>query len=582
MITPHPETDDMTRDEMRDLLAETEEQLAMAHELKDDELVVWLTQRIRIFEAALQRRNGEGEEGKKRRETQADIIIKMVKATGAELFHTPMAEPYISFPVNDHWETWAINSTATKQWLRRCYFLTTNKAPNNDALQTTIGQFESHARFDGKTLDVNLRTAWDEGALYFDLCDSKWRAIKIDADGWGIIDKPAVKFIRFSHMAAQVEPATGGNIDELFEFINVVSVHERELVKYWLAVGLIPDIPRPCLALHGDQGSGKTSTASKLRALIDPSAILTLRCKDDAEIVQGLAHHYCPVLDNLSNIPEWLSDTLSRAVTGEGFTKRALYTNSDDILFAYKRVLILTGIDLLINKPDLLDRSIIVGLERIPDNQRRDEQLLNQRFEAARPRLFGAVLDMLVGALREYANVKPQPLPRMADFAKWAIAVSLGQGREPAGFVRDFASNVDRQNDEALNASVIATVLLAFLADGETWEGQAHELYAKLKEKADAMKIPAKSFPGSAAAMGRRLREIRPNLASLGWRIDFEQSARARKIIINRYNRENAVITVSTVSTVSKFNDGNDGNDGKNGILTLNTVPTVDPWEKVA
>ncbi len=106
----------------------------------------------------------------------------------------------------------------------------------------------------------------------------------------------------------------------------------------------------------------------------------------------------------------------------------------------------------------------------------------------------------------------------MADFAKWAMAVALGQGRDPAEFVKDFASNVDRQNDEALNASVIATVLLAFLADGETWEGQPHELYSLLKEKADVMKIPAKSFPGSAAAMGRRLREIRPNLVSLGWR----------------------------------------------------------------
>ncbi len=140
--------------------------------------------------------------------------------------------------------------------------------------------------------------------------------------------------------------------------------------------------------------------------------------------MQGLAHHYCPVLDNLSNIPEWLSDTLSRAVTGEGFTKRALYTNSDDILFAYKRVLILTGIDLLIRKPDLLDRSIIVGLERIPDSQRRDEQLLNQRFEAARPRLFGAVLDMLVGACES------MPRSSRSCYREWRTSPS-GQWPSP-------------------------------------------------------------------------------------------------------------------------------------------------------
>ncbi len=110
-------------------------------------------------------------------------------------------------------------------------FFNDYKAPNNDALQTTIGLLESHARFDGKTLNVNLRTAWDEGALYYDLCDSEWRAIKIDADGWELVDKPAVKFTRFSHMAEQVEPTASGNIDELFDFINVLSDTSASLLS---------------------------------------------------------------------------------------------------------------------------------------------------------------------------------------------------------------------------------------------------------------------------------------------------------------------------------------------------------------
>jgi hypothetical protein len=361
-------------------------------------------------------------------------------------------------------------------------------------------------------------------------------------------------------MTAQVEPQSGGDIDELFDFINIKEPHGRELIKYFLPVAMLPDIPRPCLAMHGDQGSGKTSTARRLRALIDPSAMAMLRCKDDAETVQGLAHHYCPVIDNLSNLPEWLSDTLSRAVTGEGFTKRALYTNSDDILFSYKRVFILTGIGLVITKPDLLDRSIIIPLERIPDGLRRDEQALNERFEAARPRIFGAMLNMLVGAIREYQNVRAGDLPRMADFAKWAMAVALGQGRDPAQFACSFAANVARQNEEALSASVVATVLLEFLGDGGGWSGQPHELYASLKQRADEMKIPPKSFPGSAAAMGRRLREIRPNLTILGWQVEFQVSV-PRLIIITRNYRENAVSTVAA----------DNGNNSKNGIFPIVT-----------
>jgi hypothetical protein len=281
---------------------------------------------------------------KKKRESQADILIKIVRESGAELFHTPTAETFISFPVNDHSETWPTNSQATRQWLRREFYLITQKAPNAEASQSTIGLLDSLGRFDGKTPAVHLRTAWHDGTLYYDLCDSAWRTVRIDRNGWQIVSDAEVKFIRYSHMAAQVEPQAGGHLDRLFEFVNIEERHARELTKSFLPVALIPDIPRPCLALHGDQGSGKTSTARRLRSLIDPSDMAMLRCKDDAETVQGLAHHYAPIIDNLSNLPEWLSDTLSRAVTGEGFTKRALYTNADDYLFRYKRVFILTGI----------------------------------------------------------------------------------------------------------------------------------------------------------------------------------------------------------------------------------------------
>jgi hypothetical protein len=544
LIRPHPETEGMSTAEIKEGLAAAEETLKLARKVNDENAAIWATQDIRILEAALARRNDGNDQGGKKRESQADVLIKMVSDAGAKCFHTATTDAYISIPVNDHTEHWPVNSQATRQWLRRGYFLTTSKAPNSEALQAAIGLLESLARFQGETSDVHLRTARHEDAIYYDLCDSEWRAVRIDRDGWQIVENPEVKFIRHSHMAAQVEPEDGGNLDEIFDYINVTERHGRELIKSSLTVSLIPDIPRPAIALAGDQGSGKTSTAQRLRALIDPSAMPMVRCKDDAEIVQGLAHHYCPIIDNLSHVPEWLSDTLSRAVTGEGFTKRALYTNADDVLFSYKRIFILTGIGLVITKPDLLDRSIIILLDRIPDNKRRDEQALNERFKAAKQRLFGSVLNMLAGAIREYSNVKSECLPRMADFAKWAMAVELGQGRDPELFLAAFAMNVQRQNEEALNASVVATVLLALLSDCDGWSGQPHELYARLKEKAEELKIPTKSressFPGSAATLSRRLKEIRPNLIALGWEIDFGKSG-PRTVTIRKTSSKSSV-----------------------------------------
>jgi len=126
----------------------------------------------------------------------------------------------------------------------------------------------------------------------------------------------------------------------------------------------------------------------------------------------------------------------------------------------------------------------------------------------------------------------------MADFAKWSMAAALGRGGNTDEFVKDFDANVERQNKEAIDASVVATVLLAFLGNDTQWQGQPLELYAKLKEMATEMKIPPKSFPGSASIKGRRLREIRPNLAAMGWEIEFAEGHQ-RQITITRKAPEN-------------------------------------------
>jgi hypothetical protein len=400
--------------------------------------------------------------------------------------------------------------------------------------------------------------------------------VEISKRGSRIVENPPVKFIRYRHMAAQVEPETGGNLDDLFEFTNVKSQTDRKLLRSWTIVGLIPDIPRPAQVIYGDQGSAKSSLAKRQRELIDPSKMPLLRAKDEPEVVQGLAHHYCAILDNVSSLPEWLSDLLCRAVTGEGFTKRQLYTDAEDIMFSYQRLLILNGIGLMVTKPDLLDRSIIIGLERISDQSRRQERELDEQFARAKPKIFGALLDALVGAIKVHNKNNFERLPRMADFAAWAMAVEIGAGRDPEQFRQAYEVNINRQNEESIAASTVATMLIAWLENSD-WTGTPQELYTLLKEKADEMKIPPKSFPGSAASMSKKLREVRPNLVAVGYLLDFGKSG-ARNISIKRINGENAVQHASTAQSGPNETDDKDGNnsmDSKNPTYS----PDADPWE---
>lgn len=509
----------------------------------------------------------ELDEAGNKKSSQADVLVKLALDSGAELFHTPNDDSFMSFDALGHRETWPVRSKATRQWLTRRFYRTTNKAPNSEAMQNALNLLEAMARFDGERHDVHLRTAWQGESLFYDLCDEKWRAVEISKDGWRIVDDPPVKFRRYSHTLPQVQPISGGNLEALWKLLNISDESNRRLVESWLVASLIPDIPRPVLVLYGDQGSAKSSLCRTLATLVDPSKTPCLRTKDAAELVQALAHRFCAVLDNVSTLPDWLSDLLCCAVTGDGFTKRQLYSDDDDIIYSYRRALLFNGINVAITKPDLLDRSIIIQVERIADNERRDEREIAHEFENVRPGLLGAIFDRLSVAIRDYATIKPARLPRMADFVKWAIAATGNADQ----FLADFATNVERQNDEALDNSVVATTLLAFLEDRDEWSGPSHELHAALKQIATDRKFAEKQFPANPSVLGKKLREVRPNLVASGWHIDFDEKARPRQIHIARITPESP----DGADAADRQQDGTDGTDSK--IRTC-SVP-FDPWE---
>src|SRR5215211_8751963 len=109
-------------------------------------------------------------------------------------------------------------------------------------------------------------------------------------------------------------------------------------------------------------------------------------------------HAYVVMLDNQNTIPEWAADILCRLVTGEADSKRRLYTDDEDYIIELRRAVLLNGINVPTDRGDVLDRSLVVELERIPDAERKTEEELWERFEAERPELLGALFGVLAKA----------------------------------------------------------------------------------------------------------------------------------------------------------------------------------------
>ena len=90
---------------------------------------------------------------------------------------------------------------------------------------------------------------------------------------------------------------------------------------------LWPDIGHVITRLTGRDGTAKTWATRILRSLIDPSAAPTRAVpRDETDWIVAVNAALIAAIDNVSAIPDWLSDAMCRASTGEGLMRRKLYT----------------------------------------------------------------------------------------------------------------------------------------------------------------------------------------------------------------------------------------------------------------
>ena len=293
------------------------------------------------------------------------------------------------------------------------------------------------------------------------------------------------------------------------------------LIKVWTVAAFIPDIPHPISIPYGEKGSVKTTYCKFEKRLIDPDRIELLTVpQDKSEFVQQQYHNYLSVYDNIKTIPYWFSDEVCKAITGVGSTKRRLYTDDDDVIYSYKRLLIINGINNSLTEPDALDRSILKEFERIDDDQRKEESRVEAEFEEMKPKLLGYIFDVLVKSLQIKPTVQLHNLPRMADFAVWGEAIARAMGYKPMEFIDAYYRNIGRQNIEVIESNPLAQAIEKFVhtwhKEGEEacWQSPTSKALEKLNKVAQAygMDTGSKLWPKASNSLTKRLRPILSNL----------------------------------------------------------------------
>ncbi len=488
--------------------------------------------------------NGSGESDKPGKISCADQLMQVCEQSGATLFHDQFQEAYAWVVLQGCREVVKIHSKKFREWIAYQLWLKQEKAPASEGLQSAINVLSAQAKFTGPEHRLWNRVAWHEGALWYDLGNA---AVRMTSEGWEIILEPPLLFHRYAHQRPQVSPIPGGDLRRLLTFVNIPGSDTGQtpaqlLFLVSVVLMVVPTIPHPVLCVHAEQGSGKTTLFKVIRELIDPSLTPTLGPQDSLrEFVQVASHHWAMFLDNLTTLPDWLSDAICRCVTGEGFSKRELFSDDEDILYSFLRCVGLNGINLVPSKPDLLDRAVILPLERIPDRQRRTEREFWEQFQAEKPHLIGALCTVMSQAMALFDRVQVSHYPRLADFAHWGAAVALALGTSEQAFLAALTVNTMAQTNEALEASPVAQALLKMMEGRSLWVGTPQELLKQLNQMAEGAGVDQKNrlWPKDPRWLWRRIKEVRPNLQAAGLQANHRQITGKTTIEITRITQEN-------------------------------------------
>ena len=452
--------------------------------------------------------------------------------------------------------------------LANLYRKTQGKVPPQQALADALLVLEGIAQ-ECDPAPLHLRVAEAAGATWVDIGDTTGRVIRIAPDGWSIEDAAPVIFQRTELTSALPDPIPGGSIADLWQFLNVKEA-DRPLLLAAAVAAYIPDIPHPIPAFTGEQGTAKSTTARMLVDLLDPSPVPLRKPPRDAETwVTAASGSWVVSIDNVSSIPDWLSESLCRAVTGDGDVRRALYTDGGLAVFAFRRCVVLTGIDLGGLRGDLADRLLMIQLNRIPDENRLEERDLMRRWAEARPRILGALLTLVSNvtsyasyASNEYGQSQDDETsyasqkspnwslrlgskPRMADFARVIVGVDQVLGTE--GMKRYFEQGKDLAAD-TLTASPFTSLMLTTVTE---FEGTAADLLEEVTPEVQGWRVP-RGWPRNARAVTTLLRRDAPALRKNGWTVDDLGANRDHATIWRVTHPEIARISTSPTSHTSQ------------------------------
>lgn len=252
--------------------------------------------------------------------------------------------------------------------------------------------------------------------------------------------------------------------DIIFHMENLIDITLSEflaIMRAWFLFILFRNAAsaRPILATIGQPGSGKTTTAKKVYAMLygQRKKIHALGKQEDFD--NAVSNQPFVFFDNVDTYVPWLADHFAQSAGAIDASKKKLYTDNDQFIIKRDALIAVTSFNPRYLRPDVVDRLILINLRRYEDENFAKEDALVYKVTKMRNLMWGAIVQDIQTILRT-----PQPTPqlhmRISDFValgEW-FTTALGCHSEfVSGMtkIRATQKSTDLEEDQMLVSALI-------------------------------------------------------------------------------------------------------------------------------
>jgi hypothetical protein len=292
--------------------------------------------------------------GEKEKQSLANAIVTLATAE-CELFHDASGTTYATFEANGHREVWPVQSVGYREWLGARIYTQRKTAVPEATMANALATISAMAKYEGECREVFRRRAFHQGSYWVDLCNSDWQAVRINEDGWEVVDSPDVMFTRTPTMRALPVPDPEAEIEEIAALWSTANFaqEDQDLVLNFMLESYRPDTPDVGIGLIGEQGSAKSENQRQLRDLIDPNEVpLRGTPKTVEDIYVAASNSMVLSYENISKVDAAQQDALCSILTGGGYASRTLYSNGEETVLKTQAPVMLNGIVDVVTAPD--------------------------------------------------------------------------------------------------------------------------------------------------------------------------------------------------------------------------------------